>query len=178
MKKNWYNKKATRKYAVKPGAHLRKDEAQIVGEAIEDLRRQLRRTDFTAGELERYCRAQRRPIHPIWARVRDSIASSAGREAAAYLMRSIVMIPYGETSAESAPRMVVVLGPPQPGRTTSRPAEDIAPNVDLILEYTGQFETTLRGHMQEFTHVVGVGRMKEAVLRVLEEFPIKKTNAA
>lgn len=160
-------------YAAKPGAHLNKSDAQIVGEAMETLRKKLRRRSFTIPEFERFCSNNHHPVHQVWRRVRDSITKRAGREAAAYLLRSVVVIMYGEVAGEASPRPVVTIGPPEPNKTVVFLAGDVAADPNLLVEYENQLKNHIRGHMQEFANIAGNSRLTQAVLSVLSEFPVE-----
>lgn len=155
-------------YRPRPGARLTIKEAEIVGESTETLREELSRS-FTVEEYETFCRRKIEPVHPIWKKKRDEISADAGRAAAAYLLRSFIVV---EGKQEIAREGVIVLVEHKGLKTehgTVHTPDFVRASGDLLDLAEEQFCREVKASMAVFANVAGMKRMKKALAAVVEE---------
>lgn len=160
------------KYGVKPGAHLTEEEAQIVGEAMEDCAR-ASGAGYSTKDFEAYCSNPRTKVHQVWLKKRDEIRNSAGRSAAAYLMRSIILVEHigSDGPPKAATTLLLSDGFKREGYVYDRAT--LAGSEDLVETAATQYATQLRGIATSFADVGGIRRMLEVTELVMKEFRSK-----
>lgn len=78
------------KYIPRPGAHLTKAQAALVGEAMHEIREG--GVAVTPDSLTDYARPKSSKIHGLYEWNRDKLAEEALRERSRYLIRSVVLL--------------------------------------------------------------------------------------
>jgi hypothetical protein len=155
-------------YLPKPGAHIKRSEAQIIGQAKDECQRSLRR-DVTPKDFLAFCQDRRQPVHRIWNNKRREFEAGAGLAAADYLLRSICLDTRGLAN-KGPPRALMIVSGSARGEGVVYDSEDVrrAPNLLLLAEE--EFVITLKAAAKSFADLAGISRMKTVAQQVLDEF--------
>ena len=157
-------------YRPRPGAHLTVAQAGVVGEAIERARAEFGRS-FTVEQFETLCARRSDPVHALWVEKRSEIVDQAGRSAASYLLRSVVIIMDRRRPTELREATIVLTrrdGTESEG--TAHEPRHVARSADLLQEMEEDFKSRVRADAKQFADVAGAARMKRAAREVLDEF--------
>jgi hypothetical protein len=146
---------------------------------MQHCRRTLHRRTFTVAQFARFCSTRTMdPIHPIWVKYRRKYESTAGHEAARYMLRSIelVIVPAeegGRDREKAGPILLEATESRTPTRNTGRvyPPAQIRRSPDLMVIKAEQYRAEFVGITQPAVDLLGGSRVKEIVTAALTEFP-------
>ena len=155
-------------YIPVPGAHIRKAEAQIIGDAREACEQKLKH-DVSARDFLQFCKDANQPVNAIWKAKKQEFVTGAGLAAADYLLRSIRLDTRGLAHA-GPPRAIVILHQPKDADGKAYTSEDVRKAPDLLLMAEDEFRRDFYADAKKFADLAGVKKMKTVAAAVLAEF--------